>query len=166
MNNHRLLALGLGVLSLALTPPLRGADKEVVALAAQIDQRITAAWDKEVKPAPLADDAEFFRRVHLDLTGRIPSVTEVRDFLEDDRSDKRRLWVDRILQADPDDFSYRDAYVSHFSNVWRAWLLAQTNQQALLQQPALELWLRGRLKANVGYDQLVRDLLTQGAGPG
>jgi hypothetical protein len=165
MNNLRLLAVSLGVLSLALPPALRGADKEVLGLAAQIDRRITAAWDKDVQPAPLADDAEFFRRVHLDLAGRIPSVTEARDFLEDDRPDKRRLWVDRILQADPDDSSYRDVYVSHFANVWRAWLLAQTNQQALLQQPALELWLRQRLKANVGYDQLVRDLLTQPPGP-
>jgi hypothetical protein len=159
MNNFRLLAVSLGVL--ALTPALRGADKEVLALAAQIDQRLTAAWDKDVQPAPLADDAEFFRRVHLDLAGRIPSVTEVRDFLEDDRPGKRRLWVDRILQADPDDSSYRDAYVSHFANVWRAWLMAQTNQQALFQQPALEAWLAQRLKSNIGYDQLVRELLTQ-----
>jgi hypothetical protein len=166
MNNLRLLAISLGVLFLAKMPALRGADKEVLALAARIDQRITAAWDKDVQPAPLADDAEFFRRVHLDLAGRIPSVTEVRDFLEDDRPDKRRLWVDRILQADPDDASYREAYINHFANVWRAWLLTQTNQQALLlQQPALELWLRQCLKANVGYDQLVRDLLTQQTGP-
>jgi hypothetical protein len=164
MNNLRLLAVSLGVLSLAPTPALRGADKEVPALAAQIDQRISAAWDKDVKPAPPADDAEFFRRVHLDLAGRIPSVTEIRDFLEDDRPDKRRLWVDRILQADRDDSSYRDAYVTHFANVWRAWLMAQANQQALFQQPALEAWLAQRLKNNVGYDQLVRDLLTQPAG--
>jgi hypothetical protein len=43
--------------------------------------------------------------------------------------------------------------------------LAQTNQQALFQQPALELWLQQYLKRNAGYDQLVRDLLTQQAGP-
>jgi len=85
-------------------------------------------WAKDVKPAPRANDAEFFRRVHLDLAGRIPSVTEARDFLDDDRPDKRRLWVDRILRADPDDPSYKEAYVNHFTNVWRAWLLAQTNQ--------------------------------------
>jgi len=161
MNNLRWLAVSLGVLSLALTPALRGADKEVLALAAQIDQRITAAWDKDVKPAPPAGDTEFFRRVHLDLAGRIPSLTEIRDFLDDDRPQKRRLWVDRILKADPDDSSYRDAYVNHFANVWRAWLLIQPNQQALSQQPALERWLRQRLRANVGYDRLVRDLLTQ-----
>ena len=85
--------LMLSLLFLALTPALRGADgssqSAIAALAAQIDQRIAAAWDKEVKPAPLARDAEFFRRVHLDLAGRIPSITEIRDFLDDDRPDKR-----------------------------------------------------------------------------
>jgi hypothetical protein len=164
MNHHRLPALGLGILSLVLTPALYGADKDVQALADRIDQRISSAWDKDVKPAPLASDAEFFRRANLDLAGRIPSITEIRDFLEDDRPDKRRLWVDRILQADPDDSSYRDAYVSHFANVWRGWLMAQANQQALLQQPGLEAWLARRLKNNVGYDQLVRELITQPAG--
>src|SRR5262249_50828452 len=98
---------------------------------------------------------------HLDLVGRIPSVVEIRDFLDDKRPDKRRLWVDRILQADGDDASYRDAYSNHFANVWRAWLLAQSNQQALFQQPQLERGLRRRLKANVGFDRLVGDLRTQ-----
>ncbi|HEV3256978.1 MAG TPA: DUF1549 domain-containing protein, partial [Gemmataceae bacterium] len=161
MKRHPSLALALGVLSLALTPGLRAADKDVEALAAKIDEHVAAAWGAEVKPAPRADDAEFCRRIHLDLAGRIPSVTEVRDFLDDDRPDKRRLWVERILGADADDPSYRDANVNHFTNVWRRWLLAQTNQQGQFQQPALDAWLGQRLKANVGYDRLVRDLLTQ-----
>src|SRR5687768_2112104 len=166
MHVHRLLAAGLGVLSLVGAPVARGADqdKDVRALANRIDQRIAAAWGADTKPAPVASDAEFFRRVHLDLAGRIPSVTEVRDFLEDDRPDKRRIWVDRILAGAADDSSYRDAHVDHFANVWRAALLAQTNQQQLFQQPGLEAWLRQRLKAGVGYDQIVRDLLTQPAG--
>jgi hypothetical protein len=141
MNQLRLLMVSLGGLYLALTPAARG-DNEVLALAARIDQRIAAAWAKEVIPAPVADDAEFFRRVHLDLAGRIPSITEIRDFLDDDLPSKRRLWVDRILQAGSDDHSYRDAYVNHFANVLRSWLLGQANQQALFQQRGLELWLR------------------------
>jgi hypothetical protein len=164
MNHLRLL--GLGMLSLALAPALRAAERDVKAVAATIDQRLAAAWGKGVKPAPLADDAEFFRRVHLDLAGRIPSVTEARDFLDDDRPDKRRLWVERILRADADDPSYRDAHVKHFANVWRAWLLSRTNQ-ANQFQPALEAWLRERVRSNAGYDRLVRDLLTRPAiGPG
>jgi hypothetical protein len=163
MKTNRLLAVGLGLLSLALPPALRAADKDVEALAAAIDERLAAVWGTDVRPAAPADDAEFFRRVHLDLAGRIPSVTEARDFLDDERQDKRRIWVDRILRADPDDSSYRDAYVAHFTNVWRGWLLAQTGRQAA-RQPALEAWLRQRLKANTAYDRLARELLTQPLG--
>lgn len=154
MHRYCLLAL-----SLALTPAVQAADSDVDAVAAKIDAQIASAWSKEVKPAARADDAEFFRRIHLDLAGRIPSVTEARDFLDDDRANKRRLWVERILQADVDDPSYREAHVNHFTNLWRGWLLAQTDQAASFQQPDLESWLRQRLKDNVGYDQLVRDLL-------
>ena len=159
--SFRLPAVGLGLLALAIAPAALAAEPDPTALAARIDKQIAAAWGSVVTPAPRADDAEFFRRVHLDLAGRIPSVTEVRDFLDDDRPEKRRLWVERILQADPDDPSYRDAYAAHFANVWRAALLAQTNIQAQIQQPALEAWLRQRLKTNAGYDRLVRELLTQ-----
>ncbi|HEV3083080.1 MAG TPA: DUF1549 domain-containing protein, partial [Gemmataceae bacterium] len=160
MTGLRLLALV--VASLAFAPPLPANEEDIKSLATMIDERVAAAWGKEVRPAPMADDAEFFRRVHLDLAGRIPSVTEARDFLDDDRPEKRRLWVNRILQGDADDPSYKDAYINHFANVWRAWLLAQTDQQRS-QQPALEAWLRYRLKANVGYDRLVRELLNQPA---
>jgi hypothetical protein len=167
MNSHRWLALGILVLTLAA--PLRAADKHVDDLAAKIDERIAAAWEKDCKPAAVADDAEFFRRLHLDLAGRIPSVTEIRDFLDDNRPDKRRLWTERILKCSADDRSYRTAYIDHFTNVWRAWLLAQTNQQGQFRQPALETWLKQRLKANIGYDQLVRELISQplvgNAGP-
>src|SRR5262245_35566830 len=102
-------SLWLPAVLLALAPALHAADDDVGQLAAKIDERIAAAWSKEVKPARIADDAEFFRRVHLDLAGRIPSVTAARDFLDDTRPDKRRLWVERILQADADDPAYRDA---------------------------------------------------------
>src|SRR5262249_20736903 len=110
MSRTRFFALALW--TLALAPTLRAGDKDVENLARKIDQRIASAWGKDVKPASRADDAEFFRRVHLDLAGRIPSIIEIRDFLDDDRPNKRRLWVDQILQADPDDSSYQDAYVN------------------------------------------------------
>src|SRR5256885_112916 len=138
MTAHRLRTAALGVLVLALAPAARGADNDAAALAAKIDQRIAAAWGKDVKAAAPADDAEFFRRVHLDLAGRIPSVTEVRDFLEDDRPDKRRIWVERILKAEADDDSYRDAYPRHFANVCRAAPLAPTTHQLINQRPATE----------------------------
>src|SRR5262245_36687176 len=44
----------------------------------QVRQRLTA---EKVAPAPLADDAEFLRRVHLDLAGVIPSASLAAKFL-------------------------------------------------------------------------------------
>jgi hypothetical protein len=163
MNNHRSLFLTGLLLSLATARAGQAGAGDIQTMANNIDARLEAAWGGTVKPAALADDAEFFRRVHLDLAGRIPSVTEIRDFLDDEQPDKRRRWVDRILRADPDDAAYKDAYVLHFANVWRHWLLAQTEQQNQAQ-PALEAWLQQRLRGNAGYDRLVRELLTQPVG--
>jgi hypothetical protein len=50
-----------------------------------------------VPHAPLATDAEFFRRVTLDLTGRIPSAADLRDFLSDSTPGKREKLVDKLV---------------------------------------------------------------------
>src|SRR6516225_11856609 len=108
MTSLCVLAVSLGLMSPVFPPAEDTTDRDVAALAATIDHRLAAAWGPDVQPAPLADDAEFFRRVHLDLAGRIPSVNHAQDFLSDDRPNKRRLWVDRILWADADDLPFRD----------------------------------------------------------
>ncbi len=116
-----------------------------------------------MEPAPLSDDAEFLRRVYLDLAGRIPTVSQTRAFLADKRSDKRDRLVEQLL-ASP-------RYATHFTNVWRALLLpeAGNNFQVRLQQGMFETWLKEQLARNAGYDQMVRDLLTTpvsgGGGP-
>src|SRR6516162_9369116 len=53
-------------------------------LAARIDEIVSAKLTaKGIQPAALSDDAEFLRRLSLDLVGRIPRAFEVRDFVED-----------------------------------------------------------------------------------
>ena len=60
-------------------------------LAAWIDERFQESWKSQgIEPAPATNDAEFVRRAFLDLIGRIPSVAEVRGFLDDSRLDKRQ----------------------------------------------------------------------------
>ena len=110
-----------------------------------------------MQPAPAADDAEYLRRVSLDLSGRIPRVAEVRDFLADSSPDKRRHLVERLLD-DP-------IYVRHFTNVWRAMLLSQaTAQDIRFLTPCLEAWLQRQVRDNVPYDQWVREILTMPLG--
>jgi hypothetical protein len=128
---------------------------DAAALAATIDRHLAAGWAAaRIEPAPLAGDAEFVRRVYLDLAGRIPSVSEVRHFLDDQRPDKRRRLVSDLL-AGP-------RCVTHFINVWRALMLPETTTtlQARLLAPGFEAWLRKQLQNNVPYDQMIRDLLT------
>src|SRR5438309_1727181 len=96
--------------SLCLIPVASAANEQ--ALTAAIDRQLAARWAADkVEPAPLADDAEFLRRVYLDLAGRIPPAGEVRAFLADKAADKRQRVVEKLL-ASPQ-------YVEHFTNIWR-----------------------------------------------
>jgi Protein of unknown function (DUF1553)/Protein of unknown function (DUF1549) len=126
-------------------------------LAARIDQWIEARLAKEgISPGPVAEDAEFFRRLSLDLNGRIPSVAQLADFLDDRRPDKRRQWADELL----DGRDNAPLYVNHLTNVWRRRLLANTPPQPRALVGPLEAWLRQRLQVDTPYDQIVRGLLT------
>lgn len=130
--------------------------QRAIALAAQIDAALQARWEAaKVTPAAQADDAEFLRRIYLDLTGTIPPVAEVRKFLADPATDKRQRLVERLLRG--------ASSSAHFANVLRAAWLPDRNGaefQQLGQQGSFDLWLRTRLAEKVSYDRLVRELLT------
>src|SRR5262245_35282407 len=49
--------------------------------------------------APPASDADFLRRIYLDLTGTIPSAAEARAFLDDPASDKRVKLIIRLVDS-------------------------------------------------------------------
>jgi hypothetical protein len=128
-------------------------------LAEKIDQLVAKKWaEAKAQPAPRADDAEFMRRVYLDLAGRVPTVAEARAFLEDSATEKRANLVEHLLSG--------PRYVTHFTNVWRALLIpeAGNNFQVRLQQQNFEEWLKKQVARNAGYDSLVRDLLTVKVG--
>jgi hypothetical protein len=135
------------------------AARESLAVPARIDQRIAAVWAaKKIKPVPLADDAEFLRRVYLDLIGRIPSVDEARAFFNETSPDKRPRLVDRLLD--------NPRYATHWSHVWRRLMMPEASASAAARalQPGFEAWLEEQLASGAGYDQMVRELLTTPIG--
>jgi hypothetical protein len=84
---------------------------DAAALAQAIDRALAARWEKEgVTPASLAGDAEFLRRVSLDVAGRIPPVSEARAFLGSTDPQKRWKLVERLL-AGP-------AHANHMTDIW------------------------------------------------
>jgi hypothetical protein len=146
------LLIGLCVSTgLAAGPERRQTPEE---LAARIDHWIGQRWQAEkVQPAPLAGDAEFLRRIYLELVGRIPSVTEVRDFLKDQAPDKRRRVIRQLLAS--------HGHVNHSVNVWSSWLLPEQKANAdPFAGSGLDAWLRWHLERNTPYDRMVRELLT------
>jgi hypothetical protein len=137
------------------------AGQDAQALAARIDYHMAAGYKSAgVEPVPLADDAEFLRRVYLDLAGRIPTVPEARKFLGSASPGKRQEVIDELLQ--------HRRYVAHFTNVWRALLMPEAGASIQARQlvPQLETWLRKHLAENTGYDRMVHELLTAPLRPG
>ena len=70
-----------------------------IAVPTEIDRLIGAKLQKlGVVPSEVCTDAEFLRRVSLDLTGSLPTPDEVEAFLADDDPEKRARKVDELLE--------------------------------------------------------------------
>ena len=139
---------------LAAGPAFAG-KPDPAAVAAAIDRLVADKLrERNVPPAPPADDATFFRRVHLSLVGRIPAPADVRAFLADTAPDKRTRTVEKLL-ASPD-------HVAHLTTTWRGWLLpeADADPQVAATAPQFEAWLKARITADTKLDKLVTELLT------
>jgi hypothetical protein len=120
-----------------------------------VDAVLAARWAQAgVRPAPVADDGEFLRRVSFDLIGKIPTAAEARDFLDDPNPDKRRALAERLLDS--------PAYTTHATEVWRRLLLpeADTDDMARPFAGNFEAWLRRKVIEEAGYDRIVREILT------
>ena len=139
--------------ALASTRPVRGDDLAVPEFQAQIDALITAQIEQAGESAaPLSDDAEFLRRVYLDLSGQVPSVSAARDFLESEDEAKRAKLVQRLLSS-PKTFD-------HLAEVWRnAMLPSDPSPQLLQNSTGFHAWLRKRFSDNLRYDRIVSDLI-------
>src|SRR5262245_42776684 len=170
MNRVALWLIAGGLLALA--GPVAAADPptpkparpepsaEAAALAERIDKMLADTWAKQgIAPAEPATDAEFLRRVYLDLVGRIPTVAEARAFLADKRENKRARLIVELL--------FRPAYAKHFTTVWRHLLLpeANTNPELAFIAIGFDSWLREQFAKNVPYDQMVRELMTVPINP-
>ncbi|WP_435011625.1 DUF1549 domain-containing protein [Tundrisphaera lichenicola] len=120
-----------------------------------IDDLVAAKWQRmKIKPSELSTDAEFLRRVYLDLTGLPPTADDVRAFLADSRETrvKRDELVDKLIGG--------KEYVEYWTNRWAD--LLQVNRKFLGVEGAVAFrkWIREQVDKNVPYDQFAREILT------
>jgi hypothetical protein len=124
---------------------------DALALARLIDDNIHKRLKAEQIPtSPRTDDAEFLRRVYLDIHGVIPTVDQARAFLDSTAPDRRARLVDELLGS--------PRYAAHFADIWHNHLYpANANQR--IKPEALVRWLEHGFQTKT-WDRLVHDLLT------
>ncbi len=126
---------------------------DAAALARFIDQALQHQLDSEGVPAsPRAHDAEFLRRVYLDITGVIPPPEKVAAFLDSKDPAKRAKVIDELL-ASP-------LYGKHLADIWSDLMLPRNSDNRRLQPQPLVRWLEESFNANKPWDRMVREVLT------
>jgi len=121
----------------------------------RIDELVAGKWKRmKILPSELCSDAEFIRRVTLDLTGLPPSISAVKTFLADERPSrvKREALVDYLVGS--------EEYVDQWTNKWAD--LLQVNGKFLGREGAtiFRNWIRKQIASNKPYDQFVREIIT------
>lgn len=118
----------------------------------RIDALLAEQWRASgIELSASTSDAEFLRRVSLDLIGRIPTRAEVDSFLAERAADKRSVLVDRLLTS--------DEFAEHWARQWADLLLpAEAKAEKLAREP-LERYLATALSEGRAWDRVVLELL-------
>jgi hypothetical protein len=125
-----------------------------------VDDEIFGALDAaKIVSAPLSSDAEFLRRVTLDLTGRIPDAVTVTSFLNDPTADKRSRMVDTLLASD----SFVDRWAFFYDEMFRNTSNADSGQLYFPGRNAYHAYFVDAVRSHKPYDQMARELVS-GAG--
>src|SRR3954466_15638434 len=118
-------------------------------LSRRIDRAIEAKLDGN--GAALSTDAEFLRRVSLDLAGMIPTSADSRAFLDDPSPYKRERLIDRLLAA--------PGYAWRMQDVFSV-MLMERRDEGQVPSPQWTAFLRGAFAANLPYNRLVAEVLS------
>jgi hypothetical protein len=107
------------------------------------------------RPSGLSSDAEFLRRVTLDLTGRQPTPQAIEAFLLDTRLQrwKREEVIDRLIGS--------PQFVEHWTNKWADLLQINSKFLGAGGARAWRSWVRAQVASNRPYDEFVADILGQ-----
>ncbi|HUF61402.1 MAG TPA: DUF1553 domain-containing protein [Verrucomicrobiales bacterium] len=136
-----------------IAAPLGGPNQEILLTPAAnfIDEHIDAELLRlRVPPSSASGDAEFLRRVHLDLAGLLPASEAARTFLAEPPSAEKRLRVIETLLASP---AFVDLWTMKLADLL---LLKGGSEEAA----AYHHWLRNQVAANAPLDRVARALLT------
>ncbi|MEN1678265.1 MAG: DUF1549 and DUF1553 domain-containing protein [Planctomycetota bacterium] len=143
--------VGSQVLSLA---PGDGFEPLAEAPANYIDELVGAKLDTmRITPSGPCSDAEFLRRVSIDIAGRLPTPEELTEFAASEDPAKRSAAVDRLL-GEP-------AFCDIWAGKWADLLLVREENNRVDYKPMFlyARWLREQIASHRPLDEMVRDLI-------
>ena len=116
----------------------------------KIDEFVGAKLRKlNIRPSDLCDDADFIRRVSLDVIGRLPTPEATREFLADRSPGKRAKHVDSLLE--------HPAYATYWGMKFSDWTgnSKYINNKAMLSNWLWQQWIEDKLSRSIPYDEIV-----------
>jgi Protein of unknown function (DUF1553)/Protein of unknown function (DUF1549) len=116
------------------------------------DEVLRVLSELRIPVSPPASDAEWLRRVTLDLTGRLPQLSAIERYLANKSHDRRQQVVEELLVSD----AFSDYWTLRFSRLLR--MHSQPNDKEGLK--AYSTWLRQEIQAGTGLDRIAYQLLT------
>jgi hypothetical protein len=121
-----------------------------------VDDEIFGKMDADhVVPAPLASDAEFLRRVTLDLTGRIPDAASAASFLADASPDKRARLVDALLASD----AFVDRWTFFYDELFQNTAFASSGRLYPQGRNAFHAYFQDAVRSRKPWDVMAREII-------
>ncbi len=132
-----------------------GLAEDTLPLHIRIDRLVES---QQMPPlASRTSDAEFLRRVSLDLVGTIPSAEQARAFIDDSAPEKRRTLIDRLL-ANP-------GFARHMTDVFDVMFMERLPAKYITAD-AWRKYLQDSFAANKPLNVLIREILSADGAEG
>ncbi len=124
------------------------------------DAVFTKLKNFHIIPSETAGDAEFLRRVCLDLTGTLPPPERVRQFVANKDTRKRERVIDALIGSP----EFVDYWTFRFSDIFRVAIFANGLTPKWSQK--YWEWIRSNVETNRPYDEVARERISaEGYGP-
>ncbi|TWU54663.1 hypothetical protein Poly51_33820 [Rubripirellula tenax] len=142
------------VAMVSFTTPI-GSDSIVLPETARkngIDDEINGTLQRlRLTPADTTDDASFLRRLSLDLTGRLPSPTQIERFVGNDEATKRSSMIDELLES--------NSFVDYWTHLLATQLRLRKPGNDAVAADVFYDWLKERVADDTGWDEIASSLI-------
>ncbi len=130
-----------------------GQPMDVKAVAKFIDAEINKKLkEAKIEPSAKSSDAEFIRRVSLDITGTVPAPDRVAAFIDSPDADKRAKLIDELL-ANP-------KYGERLADMWANQMFPMESTNRFITKKPLHKYLADTFNANKPWDRMAYEIIT------